>query len=407
MRRSERAFTLLEVLVAMSLFTVVGFAVVMLMSTGVEMWIRGNRGSMQVDRQEQSLPRLGDDLRMLIVPAQRDRIPFDPANPDPDREPEPRIPENRMLSGYLSVQMGDTVYPCRYLSFVRQSRGLPEVELYEARAGRNSKADAYIDGKNDEEEFKNGMHLATGGGVEVLWIWLPDEDRKGVGTLYRAYRSPVGGAGTLLDPRNFDSLKRIREELKPQPIVQAVLHFDLLFWTQYTTSWEWSKDEPRVTRRPDKSAGGTLTERPACGPSRTWDSTRGIFTDRDFRLSRGQASAGFTGDDIWPRMVRVEFCLREEETSLARDFGGGDRDFTVVSGDFATGRGELVDVPMKIGAEWIEVRARDSVYRDRFIIGRRAQRETREQSHSEGTPVYFGQMFDTTITVPAFRDDNN
>ncbi len=44
-RRTDRAFTLLEIMVAMSLFTIIGLAVVTLMSTGVDMWLRGNRAA--------------------------------------------------------------------------------------------------------------------------------------------------------------------------------------------------------------------------------------------------------------------------------------------------------------------------------------------------------------------------
>ncbi|MHC4409788.1 MAG: prepilin-type N-terminal cleavage/methylation domain-containing protein, partial [Planctomycetota bacterium] len=41
---SLRGFTLLEILVAMSLFTLIGFSVVLLMTSGVDMWLQGTRG---------------------------------------------------------------------------------------------------------------------------------------------------------------------------------------------------------------------------------------------------------------------------------------------------------------------------------------------------------------------------
>jgi prepilin-type N-terminal cleavage/methylation domain-containing protein len=404
--RRGKGFTLLEVLIAMSLFTVIGFSVVVLMTSGVEMWLRGTRGSRQEDRLEQSLPRFAEDLRNIVVPSQHDRIPYDPKNPDPEKVPEPLPPENRMVSGFVNYQVGDVEYACRYIAFVRQTRRMPEVEIYESRAGKSSNASAYIDGVNDEEEFRKNDHLPTGGEAEVLWIWLPDENRPGLGAVYRAYRSPVGGRETLLDPANFRSLRDLRDKIRPLPMFQDVLRFDVYFWTQFTTRWDWQTGDPVVTDRP-RTPEQMRGRRPDCGPSRSWDSTRGLLPKEVFGLSRGTPSFNFSGDDIWPRMVRVEFALKEEETRLTAPLSGGETEVTVESGEFATGRGELVGTFMKIGAEWVRVRGRNPSARDRFQIDLRGQKDTKELVHPDGTPVYHGRMFDFTVTVPAFRDDNN
>ena len=44
--------------------------------------------------------------------------------------------------------------------------------------------------KEDEAEFAKNMHRPVGGQVEVLWIWLPDVDRTGVGAVDRADADP-------------------------------------------------------------------------------------------------------------------------------------------------------------------------------------------------------------------------
>jgi len=406
MNRSTRGFTLIEILISMSLFTIVGFAVVLLMRTGVDLWLEGTAGSNREDRLEQSLPRLEEDLRMVLVPALRDRIPFDPDNPDPDQEPQPLPPTNRFLSGYQTYTFGDQEVACRYLTFVRSLSGLTEIESYAMRAGTNSKADAYIDGVDDEKEFAENRHLPTGGQVEVLWIWMPNEQRPGMGTVYRAYRSPIGGPGTMLDPKNFDTLQKLKAGYRPQPLFQDVVLFDIYFWTQYTTSWDWSESEPSVTSRP-KTPGGE--GRPPCGPSRTWDSTRGIMpaNSTGFRLGRGERSLNFAADDIWPRMVRIEFAVLEQETRIVRGIAESDYEFTVVNSDFATGTGALSERPMKLGHEWVSISSRDPRRRDTFLIDRRGIRGTKALAHPEDTPVYFGRVFDVTVTIPAFRDDNN
>jgi len=402
----RRGFTLIEILIAMSLFTLIGLGVVLLMRTGVDIFVRGTEGANLEDRREQSLPRLEEDLRQVLVPAQVDRIPFDPDNPDPEEEPDPLPPTNRFLSGYQVFKIGEQEVPCRWIAFVRDIRGLGEIENYAIRAGTNPRADAYIDGKDDEQEFKQNRHLPTGGAAEVLWIWLPDAQKPGMGTVYRAYRSPIGGPGTLLDPKNFDEMGKIFRDIRPQPMFQGVTLFDVFFWTQWTTHWDWSRGEPVVTappRDPAEVKGG----RRACGPSLTWDSTRGLMSSDLFRLAKGEKSLRFSADDIWPRAVRVAFALSETETELSEGMTAADLAFSVIISDFATGRGELDGQFMKVGSEWIRISRRDGSRRDTFLVRDRGARGTSALSHAAGEPVYYGRVFDFTIPIPSFRDDNN
>jgi prepilin-type N-terminal cleavage/methylation domain-containing protein len=401
-----RGFTLLEILVAMSLFTVIGLGVVMLMRTGVELYVKGTEGSTIEDHLEQSLPRLEDDLRHVLVPTQVDRIPHDPKQPDPEEEPNALPPSNRFVSGTHTYKFGDKDVACRYLAFVRDTTGLSEIEMYADRAGTSPKADAVIDGKNDETEFREHRHLATGGAAEVLYIWLPDEKRVGVGAVYRSYRSPIGGEGTLLDPRNYDGLDKILRLVDPQPVFQEVVLFDVTFWTQWTTHWEWSEREPVVTGPPTDPAqikGGVTP----CGPSAAWDSTRGMLPVETFRLAKGAGSFNFSADDIWPHSVRVAYALAETESPLLRPMGVGDMSFSVSTGDFATGRGDLNGQAMKIGTEWVSISGRDATRRDTFHVYDRARKGTAKAAHAAGEPVYYGRVFDFTIPIPCFRDDNN
>ena len=74
---------------------------------------------------------------------------------------------------------------------------------------------------------------------------------------------------------------------------------------------------------------------------------------------------------------------------------------------FATGRGEIFNVLMKIGPEWVRVLSRDFQDVDTFLIDRRGQRGTARVNHAAETPVYFGRVYDVTVTIPSYRDDNN
>jgi prepilin-type N-terminal cleavage/methylation domain-containing protein len=405
-RPRSRGFTLLEILVAMSLFTIIGLGVALLMRAGVDMFIKGSEGSLAEDRLEQSLPRLDADLRQVLVPSQWDRIPFDPKNPDPTEQPDPLPPTNRFVSGYQTYKIGEQDVACRYLAFVRDITGLGEIEMYADRAGQNALADAYIDGVDDEREFRENRHLPTGGAAEVLYIWLPDESRQGVGAVYRAYRSPIGGPGTLLDPANYDSIDKVRRLVQRQPVFQDVTLFDMLFWTQWTTNWDWSKEEP-VVRGPPPDLASIKAGRQQCGPSLTWDSTRGMLPFEVFKLAKGPSSLIRSADDIWPHAIRIFYALAETSTNLAKPLGAGESSFTVVAGDFATGRGEIRDVLMKVGTEWVEISSRDPSRRDTFRVSRRGVRGTAVVAHAEGEPVHFGRVFDFTMQIPSYRDDNN
>ncbi|MEM8884846.1 MAG: type II secretion system protein [Planctomycetota bacterium] len=406
MRRS--GFTLLEILIAMSLFTLIGFSVVLLMTNAVDMWMVGTRGSQNEDRKEMSLPRLEDDLRSVRTPDNRDRIPVDLKASDTQPEQPAVIPDNRFMSGYVNYTFGERQVPCRYLAFVRHINGLGEIEVYASRAGTNPKADKFIDGQDDEKEWKENLHLPTGGAIEVLWIWLPDPDEPGIGAVYRAYRSPIGGEGTLLDPKNFDEYGKLIRNIQPQPVFQDVLLFDLYFWTQYTTTWEYLKGDPRVTARPQALEALGAGPSP-CGPSRIWDSTRGLLVTGDgaFALNNTARSANYAPDDIWPRRVRVEFALKESSTQLKSDLPMGAAEFSVHDASFGTGMGILSRMLFKVGPEWVMVEQRDSSDRDTFLIGGRGRRNTVGVNHPAETNVYLGQIYDVTIPIPAFRDDNN
>ena len=407
-RTIGRGFTLLEIVVAMSLFTILGFAVVMLMTSGVDMWLQGTRSAENEDRKEMSLPRLEDDLRHMRVGTGRDRIPVDPNVTQTQAELPAEIPVNRFLSGYVPYKFGEKEVACRYISFVRDLAGLGEIDVYAVRAGSNPKADAYIDGKNDEKEFKENLHLPTGGQIEILWIWLPDPDEPGMGAVYRAYRTPIGGPDTLLDPKNFDEYGKLMRVIQPKAVFQEVLLFDVFFWTQFTTTWDFHQGDPGVTRRP-QSIAESKAGRPSCGPSRIWDSTRGMLIGgpNDFRLNRTAKSVNYAGDDIWPRAVRIEFALREMTTQLKSDFASNGSSFTVHDAAFATGRGVITNVSMKIGPEWVRVSGRDPYDPDTWDIAARGRRGTVAVNHAEDSNVYFGQIYDVTVPIPSFRDDNN
>ncbi len=97
----------------------------------------------------------------------------------------------------------------------------------------------------------------------------------------------------------------------------------------------------------------------------------------------------------------------EEDTELAKGIGEGEREFTVVSTDFAVGRGDIANDYFKIGDEWIQVSGRDIRRRDQFLVLDRGALGTNAVAHGRDNTVHYGRMMDFVLSIPSFRDDNN
>ena len=67
----------------------------------------------------------------------------------------------------------------------------------------------------------------------------------------------------------------------------------------------------------------------------------------------------------------------------------------------------LYNVLFKVGPEWVMVSQRDPTDVDTFELGRRGMRGTAALNHPAETAVYFGRVYDVTVRMPTFRDDNN
>ena len=67
MRTSRRGFTLLELLIAMAIFSFLGTVVIYLMREGLSMFTEGTRAQQLQDRQESLMPQLQKDFQFAIL----------------------------------------------------------------------------------------------------------------------------------------------------------------------------------------------------------------------------------------------------------------------------------------------------------------------------------------------------
>jgi hypothetical protein len=255
------------------------------------------------------------------------------------------------------------------------------------QAGMKSGADAYIDGKDDLAEAKDGKLRAPGGMQEISYMTLAGSE-PGVLSLYRAARSPVGGTGSLFD------VKKAEEMMKAgQPLLAGVLHFSVKFWTPQTTSWDVSNLSGDVT-----------------APSLTWDSTRAIlpagFGMKGFPLALGEGSLMDPRDDVSPRMVRVTIIYERTGRQnlvgyLQEAINDGSKKLKVNSTGFAN-TSDLKYV--KVGTEWMRYSGLTSTA---ISIVRRGVWGTMAVAHKAGEKVRAGYVVERSIMIPSYRENWN
>jgi hypothetical protein len=271
-------------------------------------------------------------------------------------------------------------------------------------AGNSIRADAVLDYRGDLEEAKFDRLRATGGAMEVAWVMGPD------GVLYRGIRAPIGPPQSLFSDQNPYTVdagpegEGASDASAPsllRPFAGDVIHFELLFWTQYSTSWALGWPCRREIDEDEQS-----------GPLDYWDSTRAILAPPDevaddpemFHTFRGRASLTNPRDDILPAKVMITLVVREQlaagsTTYLATNLSEGE------SGSFFVehpGRLPRDGGFVLIGDEWIEY---DEVTGATVTIKQRGARETFPAAHEAMNEVVVGRTFTTIVHVPGYRED--
>lgn len=402
--RHIAGFTILEMLVAMAMFSVLGVAVVSLLSQGLNLFSEGTADTSMQDRLQAILPPIREDLAAM-KPVETPEVPPPPppAIVDPNALPfttEPVPPAIRLRSGTIKLTdlPADQAVPLPYVAFVRSNaREAEDPILRDAgTAGASSGVPLRSYDPSAVDSGTTGNLLAPGGLLEVVWIAVPDDpEQPGILTLYRLFRAPVGGPKTLLDPVNFDSLAKIRAA--GRPVHEGVLHFGVTFRNVFARSWE------------DGVGRGSVDDgEPYVG--RVWDSTRAL--DPKFPLvSRDpKGSVENVRDDVFPSMVRLEVVLATPgpfgfgrgETTLAAGMGREERRALLGNVDllYKPGPDERW---LKVGTEWMSTTLSGVDYAGRAVVVTRAGRGSAAVEHKEGDPVYVGQG--VSVDVPLLFKD--
>lgn len=351
MRAPRRGFTLVELLLALSLLSVLVLALVRLLDTSLNIWNRTETGRDLMEMGAAVVGLLDEDLAAL-EPGPRGDFLVDWAACDADGDG---------VSGAL--------YP--RLRLVRQASAA-ELARLDPGTGRDPRALGLI---------------------EVCWALLPsgaeDADQRPMGVLWRGERE-VGAPDTLsfLDPGFFGSTgKPVAGAL--QAVTGGVLWCDLWLATQTSLlgdGWE---------------LGERLED---CASS--WDAWRRGRPDASVSPRNLPGTGMPAADDrpLLPRRVRVELELEREadlrmRTRLSSRMDPETRELHVENPRHLPEQGGLV----LIDEEWMRVL---SVTGSRVAV-ERAERGTQPASHDAGALLHHGWRVVREIPVALYREDWN
>lgn len=358
-----RKFSLLEILVATTILVILGLLLVGLV-----------RQCLRVYQQAEARRQQYQDVQMLHELIREDV--FHLASQEPDISTRSRI---ALLSAFHPSEPTARLFLTRKL---QEEQSDPVLRQAGSQAIEDGWESVYTMKPMAEEKLRS-----PGGMAEVFYVLGNDE------TLYRAFRSPIGGEGSL--ERFYDQdFSKIKKHC--QPVCRRVLYFGAKFWGPETTSWD-------TTQLPSQQ-----------GPHLLWDSTRSVL--KDFYYYRKNTQARFP--EIFPKKVQFLFILASAppyrtETVLRAPIGAKDLFIPVEST-------EGFDFPstgtcfVQVHQEWMEIQSVESTS---FIVKKRGALGTKAKAHETTrsielpngsvqvikTPVLQGIAFPMTFHVPTYQ----
>ena len=385
--RSPGGFTLVELLISISLFMALAFVLYTFISGGVNMWRTGERRQDLYERAEAAFETMARDLWCTFRPQV-----FEEAAPVAmflaDRPAQPRkdqfgLPSDRSYPPILGSR----------LRFVRTIQGEFENPLTR-NAGRVAGASAYYQTAMPSEEQdldEPGQQApalkAPAGLKEVIYqaAVLPGSNElSGTGTLLRGERMPVGGAGSLFKDDVVDKTESWPAIMRP--VVHGVLYMGLEFWDQTSDTWA--------------NPGGDVQ----AGAERVWDSSRGLL--KEFLYYR-QGSASSDIDDVYPERLRITLILaRPGDTAmtarLRHTVGQYEKEIQL---DRPGGLQLVEEGVVLVGGKELMTITRTGVTRAKIVT--RGAYGTQVLDHAQGVPVVWGDVFTRVVNIPCYREYHN
>ncbi len=375
-QRATRGFTLIELVTAIAIFAILVGMLAQMIKGALDVWRMGEGGREALERGSSLLEFIATDLRMLRA---------DPA-PGASDAPVRLIADH----GFYDLDLDQAEESV--LQRLRFVRSCPE-ERFDSRVRRAGDLPGGQAAVSDTEAGGGQPELAPGGLAELAYatLALPQAGRDpALLTLYRLFRAPIGGEGSLFQERLWDDPRKLCGAAVP--MADNLLYLGFEFWSRDTLSWS----------DPPDQAGGRLT---------VWDSTRALLLDAEgfngFLLRKGAASLEDGSDDVFPRRVRITLVLErdEDEAATVRLAAAMTATSNILRPDalkpFAGTR--PLHPFLKVEGEWMEW----SQVADGGVKVLRGARGSGRRAHAAGARLRFGQTFQRVVEIPVFREDWN
>lgn len=386
---NNSGFTLMEMVTAAAIFSLLGIMLFGMVRTGMTTWKDGEDSRNRVERGVRILEMISQELRHAF--AHNDAFSGEG--------------EVRFYSDFVTYDRdGDRVDDActQRLIFVRINVEERENERLRTAGDLALGKHHFTLFEQDEEVLKQEGALPTGGLAETIFMsYAPAllkskkgklQKRDGMLHLYRGYRSPIGGEDSFFCPNALTTTREIQSNLVP--IQDGLLYLEFRFWNRNTLSFD--KD----LHREDTPEGAGYT----------WDSTRAILgVGREhgfnsFRFYAGEESLTDVTDDIFPERVRIFIVVGDPQAKaqLPRLLASIKKDDMVIPLDLTKPLKNLgeKDRFVRIDEEWIEFSRIDG---QDLIVARRGARHTIASPHNEDSPVHYGTGLSTVVNIPVTR----
>jgi prepilin-type N-terminal cleavage/methylation domain-containing protein len=342
-------FTLVEVLVALGLFTLLGFGATAFLVMGLRTWRGAEARRDAAERAELVFAFLRDDLQCLYT-------------------------DGGKAAG-RAVLLSDYDKSGRQRLFLTRTVPPPAADPRIAGAGSTMTGRDAIDGVNDLANLQRGLLRGPGDLQSVAYVFLGDEKLGRVAaTPEKEYKDLLGDWSTR----------------GGQLLAEGVMLLELNFWSDRTTAWR---------------AGAQAFE-----PSYFWDSTMGLAKeDAKPEDARERRVFGRTGsledgrDDIFPRLIEVRLVLGKPPTAAtpltAQDIATHETAIAVLNAeDLPREEGEYF---VKLEREWISY---TQCIGGALVGVARGRRGTQAADHEEGTYVREGVPFNMVVRPPCAHE---
>lgn len=382
-------FTLIELVVAMGLVSIVMLAVFQLLDTATGLWTRGETQRSLVEASSATAELLVADLRSLHPGVQGDLLAeWESFDADGDGIRERYWPRVRLVRHVSPATVA------RLLA--RDGQAAPPAGPAAGSSGGSAGEpgqDADSGEAGDATRGARTLRMPGSRLIEVVWCIVPAQaraataDGRAEGLLLRGERlldDPL--RGSFFAPGFFDGAGMPRAA-DVDPVTGGLLYCGLAFASQ-TTLFE---DGWRV--------GGELTD-----ASASWDAWQTGRPDVELHEWNEAAAGAPPPRDapVLPRRVRLELEFERavdlrRRPRLAEPLDATETSFQVTRGDDLPGPGSH----LLLDAEWMEVTG----VREERVSVKRGVRGTAAVPHASGSLVHHGHTVVFEVPIAVHRDD--